>query len=94
MRSNYFNEKSDWFDPDWMFGIEKFDIVIGNPPYGFRNVLTKDEKIYFRLEKGIDFKSGGSPSRGILKLQEQHERKCLRTRELRRRFEGIQRRQA
>jgi adenine-specific DNA-methyltransferase len=28
------NEKSDWFDPDWMFGIEnEFDIVIANPPY-------------------------------------------------------------
>jgi hypothetical protein len=26
--------KADWFDPKWMFGIEKgFDIVIGNPPY-------------------------------------------------------------
>jgi hypothetical protein len=25
---------ADWFDPEWMFGIEKgFDIVIGNPPY-------------------------------------------------------------
>lgn len=27
------HEKSDWFDPKWMFGIEKFDVVIGNPPY-------------------------------------------------------------
>lgn len=27
------NEKSDWFDPKWMFGVEKFDVVIGNPPY-------------------------------------------------------------
>lgn len=27
------NDKSDWFDPKWMFGVEKFDIVIGNPPY-------------------------------------------------------------
>lgn len=27
------NEGSDWFDPKWMFGVEKFDIVIGNPPY-------------------------------------------------------------
>ena len=22
-----------WFDSEWMFGIDKFDIVIGNPPY-------------------------------------------------------------
>ncbi|HAM38062.1 MAG TPA: type II restriction endonuclease [Elusimicrobia bacterium] len=27
-------EKCDWFDPDWMFGIKNgFDIVIANPPY-------------------------------------------------------------
>lgn len=25
--------KSDWFDPKWMFGVDKFEIVIGNPPY-------------------------------------------------------------
>jgi len=28
------NEKSDWFDPKWMFGLDIFDIIIGNPPYG------------------------------------------------------------
>lgn len=27
------HEKSDWFDPKWMFGVEKFDVVIGNPPF-------------------------------------------------------------
>lgn len=28
------NEKSDWFDPEWMFGVAGgFDIVIGNPPF-------------------------------------------------------------
>lgn len=27
------NDKSDWFEPKWMFGVEKFDVVIGNPPY-------------------------------------------------------------
>ena len=27
------HEQSTWFDPKWMFGIEKFDVVIGNPPY-------------------------------------------------------------
>lgn len=32
------NESTDWFDPDWMFGIKDgFDIVIGNPPYGILN---------------------------------------------------------
>ena len=28
------HEKSDWFDTKWMFGVEEFDVVIGNPPYG------------------------------------------------------------
>jgi len=28
------NASTDWFDPEWMFGVgEGFDIVIGNPPY-------------------------------------------------------------
>jgi hypothetical protein len=28
------NAKADWFDAEWMFGVENgFDIVIGNPPY-------------------------------------------------------------
>jgi hypothetical protein len=35
-----------------------FDIVIGNPPYGFRNVLTAEDKKYFRKERGIQFPSG------------------------------------
>ncbi len=35
-----------------------FDVVIANPPYGFRNVLSKDEKDYFRKQKGIQFPSG------------------------------------
>ena len=24
---------ADWFDPQWMFGVDAFDVVIGNPPY-------------------------------------------------------------
>lgn len=27
------HDLSDWFDPEWMFGVEKFDMIIGNPPY-------------------------------------------------------------
>jgi hypothetical protein len=28
------NEPTDWFDPEWMFGVKNgFDIVIANPPY-------------------------------------------------------------
>jgi hypothetical protein len=37
-----------------------FDVVIGNPPYGFRNVLTAKEKEYFRKKENIEFKSGDS----------------------------------
>jgi adenine-specific DNA-methyltransferase len=29
------NSSSDFFDPEWMFGVtDGFDVVIGNPPYG------------------------------------------------------------
>ncbi len=34
MRWEPFDHKAtDWFDSEWMFGIDKFDIVIANPPY-------------------------------------------------------------
>lgn len=39
------DKKSEWFDPKWMFNVEKFDIVIANPPYvEFKNLpqSTKD----------------------------------------------------
>ena len=43
------NEKSDWFDPKWMFGVEKFDVVIGNPPYVDIKALPKESvKDYFK----------------------------------------------
>ncbi len=43
------HERVDWFDPEWMFGVKAFDIVIGNPPYVFaRNKsFTKEQKDYF-----------------------------------------------
>lgn len=28
------DEPTDWFDPEWMYGVPQFDIVMGNPPYG------------------------------------------------------------
>ena len=32
--SPFENEVTNWFEPDWMFGVKNgFDIVIGNPPY-------------------------------------------------------------
>lgn len=27
------HDKTDWFDTEWMFGVNEFDIVIANPPY-------------------------------------------------------------
>ena len=46
------HDKSDWFDPKWMFGVETFDVVIGNPPYvsyysNTGSSLTKEQKVYF-----------------------------------------------
>jgi hypothetical protein len=34
-------KSAEFFDPMWMFGIEKFDIVIGNPPYIEHKKLKK-----------------------------------------------------
>ncbi|MCL2744143.1 MAG: N-6 DNA methylase [Planctomycetaceae bacterium] len=39
-------EASPYFDSRWMFGIEKFDIVIGNPPYGAD--YPAEHKTYFK----------------------------------------------
>jgi adenine-specific DNA-methyltransferase len=38
------NEVTNWFDPEWMFGVKDgFDIVIGNPPY----IKERDAKEIF-----------------------------------------------
>ena len=55
------NASSPFLDPEWMFGVTNgFDVVIGNPPYGFRDVLTPKEKVYFRTVENIEFSSGDS----------------------------------
>ena len=53
------HDKADWFDPKWMFGVDSFDVVIGNPPYGtsvkgsYRSTVTEslgkvpDYEIYY-----------------------------------------------
>ena len=41
------HDKTEWFDAEWMFGIEGFDIVIANPPY----VGEKGHKIMFEQLK-------------------------------------------
>jgi len=28
------HHETPWFDPAWMYGVEQFDIILGNPPYG------------------------------------------------------------
>lgn len=44
------NEKTDWFDPDWMFGIDSgFDIIIGNPPYINVNDMKDVSGLYREL---------------------------------------------
>lgn len=46
------NESTDWFDPEWMFGIKDgFDIVIGNPPY----IGEKGHKELFRPIASTEF---------------------------------------
>ena len=40
------NAIADWFDPKWMFGVDSFDIVIGNPPY-IRHESIKEFKPQF-----------------------------------------------
>ncbi|GHT14893.1 hypothetical protein FACS1894170_12260 [Planctomycetales bacterium] len=43
-------KSADFFDPMWMFGIEKFDIVIGNPPYDVienKNSMKADYNKHF-----------------------------------------------
>lgn len=54
------NSSVDWFDAEYMFGIEKgFDIVIGNPPYLQIQSLPEDEKIKLEEEGFKTFKKTG-----------------------------------
>jgi hypothetical protein len=39
---------AEFFDPMWMFGVENFDIVIGNPPYiNIENLKAATKKLLF-----------------------------------------------
>lgn len=53
------NESSTWFDPEWMFGVEKFDIVIGNPPYvDSETMVLRDKNFRNYLKDSYDFADG------------------------------------
>ncbi|GHT10674.1 hypothetical protein FACS1894170_03160 [Planctomycetales bacterium] len=43
-------KSAEFFDPMWMFGIDNFDIVIGNPPY----IGEDDHKFVFEQYKDAD----------------------------------------
>lgn len=39
------NASSEWFDSEWMFGMDSFDIVIANPPYvDYRKIDSKTKE--------------------------------------------------
>lgn len=54
------NKSSDWFDPEWMFGVKDgFDIVIGNPPYGdiMNEIQKKSIKKTYKYSTTTDISS-------------------------------------
>lgn len=53
------NESNDWFDPEWMYGVEKFDIVIGNPPYSVFQGKSKKDLIPLMKNNIYDKAKGG-----------------------------------
>lgn len=48
------HKATDWFDPEWMYGIsDGFDVIISNPPWGAN--LSKEEKLKLKdLYTSID----------------------------------------
>ncbi|MGZ3859385.1 MAG: Eco57I restriction-modification methylase domain-containing protein [Flavisolibacter sp.] len=54
------HEKVDWFDPLWMYGVQNFDIVIGNPPYVSAIELKKSlsEIVFKTLKKDYETAKG------------------------------------
>jgi len=61
---------SPYFDSRWMFGIEKFDIVIGNPPYGaeYPAEHKKYFKEHYQSAKTISGKNGQKGSMDTFSL--------------------------
>ncbi|GHT45244.1 hypothetical protein FACS189454_04410 [Planctomycetales bacterium] len=56
------NSVAGFFDTQWMFGIDKFDIIIGNPPYGASYPAEHKEyfKKHYESAKTISGKQKGS----------------------------------
>lgn len=52
------HDSSSWFDPEWMFGVDKFDMVIGNPPYRIVKSSNTDKIILnsYKNYETADFK--------------------------------------
>lgn len=42
------NASAPYFDPEWMFGLVGFDVVIGNPPWGAS--LSKQQKVKLKYD--------------------------------------------
>ena len=57
------HKATDWFDPEWMFGVtEGFDIVIGNPPYiqlQNKKLIPEYKSKAYKSEGYLTFKSTG-----------------------------------
>ncbi len=53
------NESNTWFDPYWMYGVDKFDIVIGNPPYvDSETMVSRDPEFREKLKEKYKYASG------------------------------------
>jgi len=46
------HEKTNWFDSEWMFGVDSFDLVIANPPYvDYRKITDESVKATYKIAK-------------------------------------------
>ncbi|MCP4052817.1 MAG: hypothetical protein GY739_07085 [Mesoflavibacter sp.] len=53
------NEASSWFDPQWMYGVDEFDIVIGNPPYvDSETMVSRNPLFREELKSAYNFAAG------------------------------------
>lgn len=47
------NASAPYFDPEWMFGLAGFDVVIGNPPYVSTKGRSSDDKAQLKTAYGF-----------------------------------------